>query len=29
MVYVFPNLGIHVSSNKENVVFQDAMNKGG
>ena len=27
MVYVFPNLGIHIFTNDENVVFRDAMNK--
>ena len=29
MVYVFPNVGIHVSDNDEKVVFRDATNKGG
>ena len=29
MVYVFTNLGIHVSTYDENVVFLDAKNKGG
>ena len=27
MVCVFPNLGIHVSANNEDVVFRDATNK--
>ena len=29
VVYVFTNLGIHVSTNDEDVVFQDSLNKGG
>ena len=28
VVYVFINLGIHVSTNDENIVFEDATNKG-
>ena len=27
VVFVFPNLDIHVSANDENVVFRDATNK--
>ena len=29
VVYIFTNLGIHVSINDENVVFRDATNRGG
>ena len=29
VVYVFTNLGIHVSTDDENVVSRDATNKGG
>ena len=29
VVYVFTNLGIHVSTDDENVVFRYATNKGG
>ena len=29
MVYVFINLGIHVSTDEEDIVFWDTTNKGG